>query len=144
MTNDSITTSLISCYHFHLFIKQKYAWNLYNEDHRVHGRTNLIQSTRAFSSKLFSIVEVIILIADLSIYICVWAIFLMYFIIKYIYSIFKCYHSSSDKYLYYRHTSFNLGCYVRLPHSENQYHPRRSRVWYCCFLSVVIYHNSRK
>jgi hypothetical protein len=26
---------------------------------------------------------------------------------------------------YYKHTSFNWWCYGRLPHSENQYHPRR-------------------
>jgi hypothetical protein len=32
---------------------------------------------------------------------------------------------------HYKHTAFNWGCYGRLTHSENQYHLRRSRGWYC-------------
>jgi hypothetical protein len=37
---------------------------------------------------------------------------------------------------YYKHIAFNWGCYGRLPHSENQYHPRRSRGWYCCLFYI--------
>jgi hypothetical protein len=33
---------------------------------------------------------------------------------------------------HHQHTAFNWGCYGRLQHSG----------WYCCFLSVVIYHNT--
>jgi hypothetical protein len=41
---------------------------------------------------------------------------------------------------YFKHTSFSWGCYGRLAHEKNKYHPT-SRGW-DSFLSVVIYHKT--